>query len=119
MLDGLAFFQLEDGQTVVEDIYIGVYQAFQTDPHNPKRSRLTRLGDRNLNTLGLLYNQTGRLHYVCDDLSHTTVRLSYDTQHPKRVSQVERLYIKLGNDPQIEHTEVLASYRYTQSGQLR
>ena len=119
VLDGLAFFHLEDGQTVVEDIYTGLYQVFQTDPHNPKRSRLTRLGDRNLNTLGLLYDQTGRLHYVCDDLSHTTVRLSYDTQHPKRVSQVERLYIKLGNDPQIEHTEVLASYRYTQSGQLQ
>jgi YD repeat-containing protein len=115
----LAFFQLEDGQTVVEDIYTGLYQVFQTDPHNPKRSRLTRLGDRNLNTLGLLYDQTGRLHYVCDDLSKTTVRLSYDTQHPKRVSQVDRLYIRLGDNPQIEHTEVLASYRYTQSGQLQ
>jgi len=119
VLDGLAFFQLEDGQTVVEDIYTGLYQVFLIDPHNPKRSRLIKLGDRNLNTLGLLYDQTGRLHCVCDDLSHTTVRLSYDTEHPKRVSQVERLYIKLGDNPQIEHTEVLASYRYTLSGQLQ
>lgn len=119
VLDGLAFFQLEDGQTVVEDIYTGLYQVFQTDPHNPKRSRLIKLGDRNLNTLGLLYDQSGRPHYMCDDLSKTTVRLSYDTQHPKRVSQVARLYIKLGDNPHIEHTEVLASYRYTQSGQLQ
>ena len=119
VLDGLAFFQLEDGQTVVEDIYTGLYQVFQTDPHNPKRSRLIKLGDRNLNTLGLLYDQTGRLHYVCDGVSRTTIRLSYDTQHPKRVSQVERLYIKLGDDPQIEHTEILASYRYTHTGQLQ
>ncbi|CRM52155.1 Cell wall-associated polypeptide CWBP200 [Pseudomonas sp. 58 R 3] len=119
VFDGLAFFQLEDGQTVVEDIYTGLYQVFQNDPHNPKRSRLIKLGDRNLNTLGLLYDKTGRLHYVCDGLSQTTLRLSYGTQHPKRVNQVERLYIKLGEAPQIEHTEVLASYRYTQTGQLQ
>ena len=42
-VDGLAFFQLGDGQTVVEDINEGLYRVFDTDPLNPKRSRLIRL----------------------------------------------------------------------------
>jgi hypothetical protein len=63
IMDGLAFFQLEDGQTVVEDIHEGRYQVFQPDPHNPQRSRLIRLGDRNLNVLDMLYDEQGRLHF--------------------------------------------------------
>ncbi|WP_241492883.1 PAAR domain-containing protein, partial [Pseudomonas endophytica] len=119
VLDGLAFFQAENGLSVVEDIYAGHYQVFQTDPHNPNRSRLIRLGDRNLNTQELHYDPQGRLQFVYSDFSQMIVRLRYDSQHPRRVSQVQRLYIKPGDASGIEHAETLARYRYTANGQLQ
>ena len=117
-IDGLAFFQLEEGQTVVEDIYAGRYQVFQPDPHNPQRSRLIRLGDRNLNVLDMLYDEQGRLHFLVDKYSQTVVQLHYDQQHPNRVGKMSRVFLKAGDSLSIEHNKILASYRYTRSGQL-
>ncbi|WP_332875295.1 RHS repeat-associated core domain-containing protein [Pseudomonas sp. MF7453] len=117
-IDGLAFFPLEDGRTVVEDIYAGRYQVFQSDPHNPQRSRLIRLGDRNLNVLDMLYDEQGRLHFLVDKYSQTVVQLHYDQQHPKRVGKASRVFLKAGENPSIERNKTLASYRYTRSGQL-
>ncbi|ETK13998.1 RHS repeat-associated core domain-containing protein [Pseudomonas sp. FH1] len=118
VVDGLAFFQLEDGQTVVEDIYAGRYQVFQPDPHNPQRSRLIRLGDRNLNVLDMLYDEQGRLHFLVDKYSQTVVQLHYDQQHPNRVGKASRVYLKATDSLSIEHIKILATYRYTRSGQL-
>ena len=118
VIDGLAFFQLEDGQTVVEDIYEGRYQVFQTDPHNPQRSRLIRLGDRNLNILDMLYDKQGRLHFLVDKYSQTVVQLHYDQQHTNRVGKVSRVFLHAGDSISIERNKTLASYRYTRSGQL-
>lgn len=119
ILDGLAFFQLEDGQTVVEDINEGRYQVFQTDPHNPQRSRLIRLGDRNLNSLELRYDDHGRLQCLHDVYSHTMVQLHFDLAHPDRVSRVSRVYLNTSETLSVEHVETLVSYRYTASGQLQ
>ena len=118
-MDGLTFYQLEDGQTVVEEIYSGRYQLFQPDPHNPQRSRLIRVGDRNLNVLDMLYDEQGRLHFLVDKYSQTVVQLHYDQHHPKRVSKASRVFLKAGDPPCIEHDKVLATYRYTRSGQLQ
>lgn len=119
VLDGLAFFQQQDGLTVVEDIHAGRYQVFQADPHNAQRSRLIKLGDRNLNTLDLVYDQQGRLNYLCDAFSRTVVQLSYATEHPERVHLVQRLHLKPGSTKaDVERCETLVSYRYTSAGQL-
>ncbi|MFP3865257.1 RHS repeat-associated core domain-containing protein [Pseudomonas capeferrum] len=117
-VDGLAFFQLEDGRTVVEDINEGLYRVFDTDPLNPKRSRLTRLGDRNLNCLDMLYDEQGRLKALYDKYGQTLVQLHYGAQHPQRVSQVSRAFLKNGGTPAVERDELLVSYRYTENGQL-
>jgi hypothetical protein len=119
VVDGLAFFQLEDGQTVVEDIHVGRYQVFQPDPHNPQRSRLIRLGDRNLNVLDMLYDEQGRPHFLVDKYSQTVVQLHYDQQHPNRVGKASRVFLKAGDSLSIEHNKILVSYRYTRSGQLQ
>ena len=118
ILDGLSFYQLGDGLTVVEDIHDGLYQIFETDPHNPQRSRLVRLGDRNRNTLNLMYDETARLVLVVDPVSHLTVHLHYDALHTQRVSQVDRLYLKPNEPSQIERREPLVTYRYTHTGNL-
>lgn len=117
-VDGLAFFQLEDGQTVVEDINEGLYRVFDTDPLNPKRSRLIRLGDRNLNCLDLLYDEQGRLKALYDKYGQTVVQLHYAARHPQRVSEVSRVFLKNGGTPTVERSELLVSYRYTDNGQL-
>jgi RHS repeat-associated protein len=117
-LDGLAFFQLENGQTVVEDIHEGHYQVFETDPFNAQRSRLTRLGDRNLNVIDLLYDDHGRLQLLYDMYGQTVVQLHYETRHPLRACKVSQVFLKSGEPPTIERTELLVSYRYTESGQL-
>ncbi|WP_241805390.1 hypothetical protein [Pseudomonas putida] len=118
VVDGLAFFQLEDGQTVAEDIHDGLYQVFDTDPLNPKRSRLIRLGDRNLYCLDLLYNEQGRLIALYDKYGQTVVQLHYDARHFWRVRDISRVFLKGGGTPTVEHSELLVSYRYTDSGQL-
>ncbi|MEX5624390.1 hypothetical protein ABFV62_30125, partial [Pseudomonas syringae] len=84
----LAFFQLEDGQTVVEDINEGLYRVFDTDPLNPKRSRLIRLGDRNLNCIDLLYDEQGRLKALYDKYGQTVVQLHYDARYSRRVRDI-------------------------------
>ncbi|WP_410481835.1 RHS repeat-associated core domain-containing protein [Pseudomonas plecoglossicida] len=117
-VDGLAFFHLQDGQTIVEDIYEGLYRVFDKDPVNPHRSRLIRLGDRNLNVLDLLYDNQGRLQALYDKYGVTAVQLHYDLRHSKRVSKVSRVFLKSSETPSIERNELLASYRYTDSGQL-
>jgi RHS repeat-associated protein len=117
-MDGMAFFQLEDGQTVVEDIHEGRYRVFDVDPHNPDRSRLIRLGDRNLNAVDVLYDQHGRLHALYDNYGQTIVQLHHDRQHPQRVSSASRVWLS-ADAKHIERTEQLASYRYTDNGQLQ
>ncbi|WP_445677380.1 RHS repeat-associated core domain-containing protein [Pseudomonas putida] len=118
VVDGLAFFQLGDGQTVVEDINEGLYRVFDTDPLNSKRSRLIRLGDRNLNCLDLLYDEQGRLKALYDKYSQTVVQLHYAARHPQRVSEISRVFLKNGETPAVECSELLVSYRYTDNGQL-
>ncbi|HAA39112.1 MAG TPA: type IV secretion protein Rhs, partial [Pseudomonas sp.] len=117
-LDGLAFFAISDDLTVVEDIHEGLYQVFETDPDNPQRSRLVRLGDRNLNTLNLHYDDRGRLLHLLDTSSRITVRLRYNDLHPRRVEQVERLYFSDEGPGHLERTEPLVHYRYDSQGDL-
>ncbi|MFK0092372.1 RHS repeat-associated core domain-containing protein [Pseudomonas sp. NPDC090592] len=116
--DGLAFFQLEGGQTVVEDINEGRYQVFDTDPFNPQRSRLIRLGDRNLNVIDILYDDQGRLQVLYDEYGRTIVQLHYDLRHPNRVNKVSQAFLKNSGPLAIERNETLVSYRYTENGQL-
>ncbi|TLP55079.1 MULTISPECIES: RHS repeat-associated core domain-containing protein [Pseudomonas] len=116
--DGLAFFQLEGGQTVVEDINEGRYQIFDTDPFNPQRSRLTRIGDRNLNVIDLMYDDQGRLQVLYDKYGRTIVQLHYDLRHPNRVNKVSQAFPKNSEPLVIERNETLVSYRYTEDGQL-
>lgn len=118
LLDGLAFFHLDDGQTVVEDINEGRYQVFQTDPLEPSRSRLVRLGDRNLNVLGLTYDELGRLHSIEDTYGQTAIELHYDQPHPQRVARISRRLANADHTHGIEDRQTLVSYRYTPSGHL-
>lgn len=117
-LDGLAFFEMGNGLTVVEDIHEGLYQVFETDPHHPQRSRLMRLGDRNRNTVNLHYDDQGRLLHLLDPNSRITVRLRYLDQHPRRVALVERLYFSDEGPGHLEHAEALVHYRYDSHGDL-
>ena len=118
-LDGLAFFHQEGGITVVEDIYSGQYQVFAEDPHAPRCSRLILLGDRNLNQLELRYDDQGRLQYLFDGFGRTAVELLHDSQHPRRVSEIRRLYLHPGDGFQVAGHERLVSYSYTAGGQLQ
>ncbi|MCO7520894.1 MULTISPECIES: RHS repeat-associated core domain-containing protein [unclassified Pseudomonas] len=118
VLDGRAFFQLEAGLTIVEDINSGQYQVFQTDPRVPRRSRLVKVGDRNLNMLDLLYDERGRLQYLADTHGRTCIELHYDAAHPERVGEVQRLLLASGADFVVQQRETLASYQYTAHGQL-
>lgn len=117
-LDGLAFFEMGNGLTVVEDIHGGLYQVFETDPDNPQRSRLVRLGDRNRNTVNLHYDERGRLLHLLDPSSRITVRLRYNDLRPHRVEQVERLYFNDEGPGHLERTEPLVRYRYDSHGEL-
>lgn len=119
VVDGLAFFQLEDGQTVVEDIHEGRYKVFDVDPHEPCRSRLIRLSDRNLNYVDVLYDKQGRLQALYDKYGQTVVQLHYDAAHARRVCKVSRLFLSNNGEPAIERNELLVSYGYTDSGQLQ
>lgn len=119
VVDGLAFFQLEDGQTVVEDIHEGRYKVFDVDPHEPSRSRLIRLSDRNLNYIDVLYDKQGRLQALYDKYGQTVVQLHYDAAHTRRVCKVSRLFLSNNGEPAIERNELLVSYGYTDSGQLQ
>lgn len=119
VVDGLAFFQLEDGQTVVEDIHEGRYKVFDVDPHEPSRSRLIRLSDRNLNYVDVLYDKQGRLQALYDKYGQTVVQLHYDAAHTRRVCKVSRLFLSNNGEPAIERNELLVSYSYTDRGQLQ
>jgi len=118
VVDGLAFFQLEDGQTVVEDTHEGRYKVFDVDPLDPTRSRLVRLGDRNLNVIDLMYDDRGRLQVIYDKYGKTVVQLHYAARHPQRVCKISQVFLKGGETPAIERNELLVSYQYTGSGQL-
>ncbi|QXH48218.1 RHS domain-containing protein [Pseudomonas xanthosomatis] len=117
-LDGLAFFHQAHGITVVECIYSGQYQVFKTDPHDPRRSRLVQLGDRNLNRLDLLYDAEGRLQYLADTFASTAIQMCYSEAHRRRVSEVRRLYLRPGSQFEVQKHETLVSYRHTADGQL-
>ncbi|PYC21271.1 RHS repeat-associated core domain-containing protein [Pseudomonas mosselii] len=118
VLDGLAFYHQEGGVTVVEDIHQGLYQTFQVDPLAAHRSRLVKLGDRNLNTLELFYDPQGRLQYLGDTGSRSFAELRYDPVHPGRVSDVQRLFMGPGENLVFDRRECLVSYRYDTHGQL-
>lgn len=118
VLDGLAFYHQEGGVTVVEDIHQGLYQTFHTDPLAPARSRLVKLGDRNLNTLELFYDPQGRLQYLGDTFSRSFIELCYAPAHPGRVSEVQRLFLRAGEQLAFERRERLVSYQYSAHGQL-
>lgn len=118
ILDGLSFFELGAGLTVVEDINTGLYQIFEVDPTNEKRSRLVRLGDRNQNQLNLFYDEQGRLEFLKDPFNNLTIGLNYQGKHQQRVTSIERLYFNKINQEIIENTELLASYNYTEAGDL-
>ncbi|MBI6926736.1 PAAR/RHS domain-containing protein [Pseudomonas putida] len=119
VVDGLAFFQLEDGQTVVEDIHEARYKVFDIDPHKPSRSRLIRLSDRNLNYMDVLYDNQGRLQALYDEHGQTVAQLHYEAAHADRVSKVSRVFVSNNGAPVIEGDELLVTYRYTDSGQLQ
>ncbi|WP_409260364.1 DUF6531 domain-containing protein [Pseudomonas putida] len=119
VVDGLAFFQLEDGQTVVEDIHEGQYKVFDIDPLDPNRSRLIRLSDRNLNYVDVLYDKQGRLQALYDKYGQTVVQLHYEAAHARRVSKVSRIFLTNKGAPAIERNERLVSYGYTDCGQLQ
>jgi len=118
VLDGLAFYHQDAGITIVEDIHAGRYQVFQTDPTAPHRSRLVKLGDRNLNSLQLFYDDDGRLRYLGDTFSRTFIGLCYDTTMSRRVSEVQRLRLLPGEQFSVERAESLVRYSYTAQGQL-
>lgn len=119
VVDGLAFFQLKDGQTVVEDINEGLYKVFDVDPLDPNRSRLIRLSDRNLNYVDVLYDNQGRLQALYDKYGQTVVQLHYDARHARRVCRVSRVFLTTKGAPAIERNELLVSYGYTAGGQLQ
>lgn len=118
ILDGLAFFHQDNGFTIVENINSGLYQVFHTDPLEPRRSRLVKLGDRNLNTLELFYDAQGRLQFLGDSFARTFIELHYTEAQPRRVSAVHRLYLQAGQAFVVERRECLARYGYTAAGQL-
>lgn len=118
VLDGRAFFHQDGGITVVENIHTGLYHVYKTDPLDARRSRLVKVGDRNLNNLELFYDEQGRLQYLGDLSGRSFVELLYDSLHPRRVSQIQRLYLHDGADFSIERRELLAAYAYTPTGQL-
>ncbi|TFF42755.1 RHS repeat-associated core domain-containing protein [Pseudomonas sp. RIT623] len=118
MLDGLAFFHQDAGITVVEDIHAGRYQVFQTDPVQPRRSRLVKLGDRNLNELLLFYDDEGRLQFLGDTFGRTFIELRYADSRSRRVVDIQRLYLQPGERFEVERRETLVSYRYSAGQQL-
>ncbi|QXH49918.1 DUF4329 domain-containing protein [Pseudomonas fakonensis] len=117
ILDGLAFFHQDNGLTVVENINTGLYQVFHNDPLDARRSRLVKVGDRNLNCLELFYDAEGRLQFLGDSFARVFIELSYPLQS-RRVCEVNRLLLGSGQAFAVEQRECLARYRYTPAGQL-
>ncbi|OAJ49363.1 RHS repeat-associated core domain-containing protein [Pseudomonas marginalis] len=113
--EGLAVRRSHDGAILIESID-GLYRLFEPDPLVNSRMRLCLLGDRNEGRIFLDYDSQGRLHRLRDthDLMH--VDLNYAAAHPRRVSHIERRYLRQ------EHfdarSDVLCSYRYDSNGDL-
>ncbi|QXH45336.1 RHS domain-containing protein [Pseudomonas xanthosomatis] len=118
ILDGLAFFHQDNGCTIVEDLNSGLYQVFHTDPLDTRRSRLVKIGDRNLNCLELHYDQFGRLQFLGDTYARTFIELRYASQQPRRVVEVHRLHLGQGQAFVVEQRQCLVRYQYTSTGQL-
>ncbi|WP_369990261.1 RHS repeat-associated core domain-containing protein [Pseudomonas xanthosomatis] len=117
-LDGLAFYLQDHGITVVEDIFSGEYQVFESDPHDAYRSRLIQLGDRNLNRLDVRYDQQGRLASLVDPVALSAVELYYPDAQARQVTEVRRLYLASADGLAVARRECLACYSYTANGQL-
>ncbi|WP_256593059.1 RHS repeat-associated core domain-containing protein [Pseudomonas sp. 2822-15] len=113
--EGLAVRRSGDGAVLIESID-GLYRLFEPDPLNSSRMRLQLLGDRNEGRIFLDYDAQGRLYRLRDthDLMH--VDLSYSTEHPRRVSHIERRYLR--QDHFDARSDVLVSYRYDSNGDL-
>ena len=113
--EGLAVRRSGDGAVLIESID-GLYRLFETDPLNSSRMRLQLLGDRNEGRIFLDYDSQGRLYRLRDthDLMH--VELNYSAEHPRRVSHIERRYLR--QDHFDARSDVLVSYRYDSNGDL-
>ncbi|NIL17667.1 RHS repeat-associated core domain-containing protein [Pseudomonas sp. AN3A02] len=113
--EGLAVRRSADGAVLIESID-GLYRLFEPDPLNSARMRLQLLGDRNEGRIFLDYDTQGRLYRLRDthDLMH--VELSYSTEYPRRVSHIERRYLR--QDHFDARSDVLVSYRYDSNGDL-
>ncbi|MFC6336099.1 type IV secretion protein Rhs [Pseudomonas sp. CCM 7891] len=113
--DGLAVRRSADGVILIESID-GLYRLFEPDPLNHSRLRLHLLGDRNEGRIFLDYDIQGRLCRLRDSHELMHVDLSYTAEHPRRVSHIERRYLRQ------EHfdgrSDLLASYRYDANGDL-
>lgn len=118
ILDGLAFFHQDNGFTIVEDINSGLYRVFHTDPLDNRRSRLVKVGDRNLNCLELFYDEHGRLQFLGDSSARIFIELCYADGQPRRVAEIHRLSLRSGRAFAVEQRECLVQYRYTSAGQL-
>lgn len=118
ILDGLAFFHQDNGFTIVEDINSGLYRVFHTDPLDSRRSRLVKVGDRNLNCLELFYDEHGRLQFLGDSSARIFIELCYADGQPRRVAEIHRLSLRPGQAFAVEQRECLVQYRYTSAGQL-
>ena len=112
---GLAVRRSGDGAVLIESID-GLYRLFEPDPLNNSRMRLHLLGDRNEGRIFLDYDSQGRLYRLRDthDLMH--VELNYSAEHPRRVSYIERRYLR--QDHFDARSDVLVSYRYDSVGDL-
>ena len=113
--EGLAVRRSGDGAVLIESID-GLYRLFEPDPLNRSRMRLQLLGDRNEGRIFLDYDPQGRLSRLRDthDLMH--VELSYSAEHPRRVSRIERRYLRQAHFD--ARSDVLVSYRYDSNGDL-
>lgn len=113
--EGLAVRRSGEGAVLIESID-GLYRLFEIDPQNNSRMRLHLLGDRNEGRIFLDYDAQGRLHRLRDTHDFMHVELSYTTQHPRRVSHIERRYLR--QDHFDARSDVLVSYRYDSNGDL-
>ncbi|WNW12477.1 RHS repeat-associated core domain-containing protein [Pseudomonas sp. DTU_2021_1001937_2_SI_NGA_ILE_001] len=108
--EGLCVRRHASGQLLIESDD-GLYRLFEPSPLDPRRLRLTLLGERNDNRIHLDYDDQGRLRRLRDNHSQVQVELGYSERWPGRVSHIERLY------PDQER-EVLCRYAYDAQGDL-
>ncbi|WP_258166634.1 RHS repeat-associated core domain-containing protein [Pseudomonas poae] len=112
---GLAVRRSADGAVLIESVD-GLYRLFEPDPLKPSRMRLQLLGDRNEGRIFLDYDTQGRLRHLRDSHELMHVDLSYSADHPRRVSHIERRYLR--HEHFEGRSDVLVRYRYDANGDL-